>query len=76
MSTEGAGAASDERAGAVNGDPAFAKHAVYYKFEMTRAANTTWSGASSYDFGAERYLFGVPGPRIPRPASASSPSTT
>lgn len=62
---EGAGAGSDERAGAVNGDPAFASHAVYYKFEMTRAADTTWSGASSYDFGAERYLFGVPGAANP-----------
>jgi glucose/arabinose dehydrogenase len=62
---EGAGAASDERFGAVNGDPAFASHAVYYKFEMTREANTTWSGASSYDFGAERYLFGVPGAANP-----------
>lgn len=63
--SEGAGAASDERAGAVNGDPAFASHVVYYKFEMTRAANATWSGASSYDFGAERYLFGVPGAANP-----------
>ena len=27
---------------------------------MTRSANTTWSGASAYDFGTERILFGVP----------------
>lgn len=62
---EGAQAGSDERAGAVNGDPAFDSHAVYYKFELTRSAGTTWSGASSYDFGAERYLFGVPGAANP-----------
>ncbi len=62
---EGAGAGSDERAGAVNGEAAFSSHVVYYKFEMTRSAGTTWSGASSYDFGAERYLFGVPGAANP-----------
>ena len=62
---EGAGVASDERFGAVNGDPAFSSHAVYYKFEMTRTANATWSGASSFDFVTERYLFGVPGAANP-----------
>jgi len=62
---EGAQAASDERAGAVNGEPNFASHAIYYKFEMTRGEGTTWSGASSYDFGTERYLFGVPGAANP-----------
>jgi glucose/arabinose dehydrogenase len=58
---EGAQAESDERAGAVNAEANFESHVVYYKFEMTRSENTTWSGASSYDFGTERYLFGVPG---------------
>ena len=62
---EGAQAGSEERAGAVNDDPAFESHVVYYKFEMTREANVTWSGASSYDFGTERYLFGVPGAANP-----------
>nr|WP_226895580.1 PQQ-dependent sugar dehydrogenase [Luteolibacter marinus] len=32
---------------------------------MTREEGATWSGASSYDFGAERYLFGVPGAANP-----------
>ena len=62
---EGAQAASDERAGAVNGQEAFRSHVIYYKFEMTRGANVEWSGASSYDFGSERYLFGVPGAANP-----------
>src|SRR5690606_16288917 len=34
---------------------------VFYRFTITRGAGTTWSGASSYDFGAERVFFGVPG---------------
>ncbi len=59
--TEGAQAGSEERSGAVNEEGNFNSHVVYYKFEMTRGANATWSGASSYDFGTERYLFGVPG---------------
>ena len=62
---EGAQAGSDERAGAVNGEATSGSHVVYYKFEMTRGANATWSGASSYDFGTERYLFGVPGAANP-----------
>ncbi|WP_035604220.1 PQQ-dependent sugar dehydrogenase [Haloferula sp. BvORR071] len=62
---EGDGGNSDERAGAVNGEAGFASHVVYYKFEMTRAVNATWSGASTYDFGTERYLFGVPGATNP-----------
>ncbi|MCW1924394.1 PQQ-dependent sugar dehydrogenase [Luteolibacter arcticus] len=62
---EGAQAASDERAGSVSGEANFSSHVVYYKFEMTRAANATWSGASSYDFESERYLFGVPGAANP-----------
>ena len=62
---EGAQAGSQERAGAVNDDAAFDSHVIYYKFEMTRTSETTWSGASSYDFGTERYLFGVPGAANP-----------
>jgi hypothetical protein len=34
---------------------------VFYRFTMTRGPDTTWSGASSYDFGSERVFFGVPG---------------
>ena len=34
---------------------------VFYRFTMTRGHGTTWSGASSYDFRAERVFFGVPG---------------
>jgi glucose/arabinose dehydrogenase len=63
--TEGNGAASDERAGAVNDLATFRSHAIYYKFEMTRGADVAWSGASSYDFTQERYLFGVPGAANP-----------
>jgi len=62
---EGSQGGSDERAGSVNGEPYFSSHVVYYKFEMTRSADTAWSGASTYDFGAERYLFGVPGAANP-----------
>lgn len=62
---EGAQAGSEERAGSINDDPAFESRVVYYKFEMTRSAGATWSGASSYDFGTERYLFGVPGAANP-----------
>jgi glucose/arabinose dehydrogenase len=63
--TEGPGAASDERAGAVNELATFHSHAIYYKFEMTRGADVQWSGASTYDFATERYLFGVPGAANP-----------
>lgn len=44
-----------ERSGAVR-----ASGRVFYRFTMTRGAATTWSGASSYDFGSERVFFGVP----------------
>ncbi len=57
---EGAEPGSDERAGAVNEEPNFAAHVIYYKFEMKRSAGATWSGAAAMDFGAERYSFGVP----------------
>lgn len=43
------------------GDPAqFLHKVIYYRFEMTRRPGATWSGASSFDFNTERYLFGVP----------------
>jgi glucose/arabinose dehydrogenase/mono/diheme cytochrome c family protein len=57
---EGVQAGSDERFGAVSDDVIFQNRAVYYKFAMTRREGASWSGASSYDFTAEKYLFGVP----------------
>jgi hypothetical protein len=58
--TEGAGGvdgADDlERSGAVRGTGQ-----VFYRYTITRGTDTTWSGASSYDFGTERAFFGVPG---------------
>lgn len=62
---EGAQAGSDERFGSASDDARFNQHVVYYRFEMTRRAGATWGGASSYDFGTERYLFGVPGAANP-----------
>lgn len=53
--------AEDERAGGIAGAADQDKHVVYYRFSMTRRAGVQWSGASSYDFEAERFLFGVPG---------------
>ena len=49
----------------MNGNTDFQSHVIYYKFEMAREEGATWSGASSYDFGSERYLFGVPGAANP-----------
>lgn len=57
---EGTGGGSDERFGSFSDNAQFNQHVVYYKFEMTRRAGATWAGASSFDFGTERYLFGVP----------------
>ena len=59
------GAANDgqddhPRSGAIRGTGQ-----VFYSFEITRSAGATWSGASSYDFGAERVFFGVPGTANP-----------
>ena len=47
---------SNEREGAFRGDGS-----VFFGWDMTRQAGADWSGASSYDFGAERIFFGVPG---------------
>lgn len=66
---EGAQAGSDERFGAVSDDAIFDRHVVYYKFDMTRRAGAVWSGASSYDFTSEKYLFGVP--TAPNPVSGN-----
>ncbi len=62
---EGIQDGSDERFGSVSDDARFNRRVVYYRFEMTRRAGATWGGASSYDFGTERYLFGVPGAANP-----------
>lgn len=55
----------DERAGGIAGAATQDKHVIYYRFQMTRRAGATWGGASSYDFEAERFLFGVPGAANP-----------
>lgn len=53
---------TDERYGAINQDGSRDAHIVFYAVDMTRAAgNSAWGGMSSYDFGAERIFFGVPG---------------
>jgi len=49
-----------ERSGAVRGTGR-----VFYRFTITRGEGVTWSGASSFDFGAERVFFGVPGGEAP-----------
>jgi len=54
--SEGVTAPSNEREGAFR-----ATGSVFYGFDMTRQAGAAWGGASSYDFGAERIFFGVPG---------------
>lgn len=61
--TEGTNA--DERAGAIHGGANANAKAVYFRFNMTRDASATWSGLSSYDFGNERILFGVPNAQNP-----------
>ncbi|TAE77177.1 MAG: hypothetical protein EAZ65_01735 [Verrucomicrobia bacterium] len=66
---EGPQGGSDERFGAVSDDGVFEKHVIYYKFDMTRRAGAVWSGASSYDFTSEKYLFGVP--TAPNPVSGN-----
>lgn len=59
---QGAGSAANdgqddhERSGAARGGGV-----VFYSFSINRSASASWSGASSYDFGAERLFFGVPG---------------
>ena len=54
--SEGVTAPSNEREGAFQN-----AGSVFYGFDMTRQAGAAWSGASSFDFGAERIFFGVPG---------------
>lgn len=49
-----------ERNGALRGEGR-----VFYRFQITRGVGTSWSGASSYDFGTERTFFGVPGANGP-----------
>lgn len=56
---------ADETSGGICQTAEQSQHAVYYRFQMTRRAGATWSGASSFDFGAERFLFGVPGAANP-----------
>jgi hypothetical protein len=53
--SEGVTAPSNEREGAFQGTGK-----VFYGVDMVRQAGADWSGASSFDFGAERIFFGVP----------------
>jgi hypothetical protein len=52
---EGVTEPSNEREGAFRG-----AGSVFYAVDMTRQAGADWSGASSFDFEAERIFFGVP----------------
>ncbi|MES2598447.1 MAG: PQQ-dependent sugar dehydrogenase [Verrucomicrobiota bacterium] len=49
-----------EAEGAINDAATSAFQSVYVRFEMSRGAGAAWSGMSLYDFGNERFLFGVP----------------
>ena len=53
--SEGVTEPSNEREGAFRGTGS-----VFFGFDMTRQAGATWSGASSFDFGAEKIFYGVP----------------
>jgi len=49
-----------EADGAINDADTSAARAVYVRYEMQRDAGVSWGGMSLYDFGNERFLFGVP----------------
>jgi glucose/arabinose dehydrogenase len=49
-----------EADGAINDADTSAAKAVYVRYEMQRDAGVSWGGMSLYDFGTERFLFGVP----------------
>jgi uncharacterized repeat protein (TIGR03806 family) len=49
-----------EADGAINDADTSAAKAVYVRYEMQRDAGVSWGGMSMYDFGTERFLFGVP----------------
>ncbi|MBK8090413.1 MAG: PQQ-dependent sugar dehydrogenase [Verrucomicrobiaceae bacterium] len=49
-----------EADGAINDADTSAAKAIYVRYEMQRDAGVTWGGMSLYDFGTERFLFGVP----------------
>ena len=53
--SEGVNSPSNEREGAFRGTGT-----VFFGFDMTRQAGADWSGASSFDFDAERIFYGVP----------------
>lgn len=64
LATQEAGALrqynATEADGAIDEEASAVHKQVYYRFEMTRAAGASWSGASFFDFGNERLLVGVP----------------
>lgn len=49
-----------EADGAINDADTSAAKAVYVRVDMRRDAGVSWGGLSLYDFGTERFLFGVP----------------
>lgn len=55
---EGTAVNGDEYVGAVKPDGD--SKVVYFRADMTRGAEATWSGMSSFDFGSQRLFFGVP----------------
>lgn len=58
---EGVVTNGDEWIGRFNGDPLSSNSQVlYFRADLTRGADSTWSGLSAYDFGAERTFVGVP----------------
>lgn len=64
LSTQESGAVRQfngvEAEGAINEDATSRFKAVYVSYQMTRSTGAAWSGASLFDFGTERMLFGVP----------------
>jgi hypothetical protein len=57
---EGAVVNGDEWSGRFNSDPASSdSQVVYFRADLTRGADSTWSGISAYDFGTERAFVGV-----------------
>ena len=49
-----------EAEGAINDADTSSAKAVYVRYEVQRDAGVSWGGMSLYDFGNERFLFGVP----------------
>ncbi len=59
--TEGVGGSSNEREGAFRADGAMFFSTTITVGAMLPEGQNQWGGVSSYDFGAERIFFGMPG---------------